>query len=42
LTLTIHHQDTKFVKMAPAASGAKKQKKKWSKGKGKSLVSLLS
>jgi ribosomal protein S25 len=24
--------------MAPAASGAKKQKKKWSKGKGKRIL----
>jgi hypothetical protein len=26
--------------MAPAASGAKKQKKKWSKGKGESIACI--
>lgn len=36
VTNTVHpSRQQKSVKMAPAATGAKKQKKKWSKGKGK-------
>jgi len=31
----VHHKSTlRYLKMAPAATGGKKQKKKWSKGKG--------
>merc|ERR1712093_614230 len=32
----VHHKSTlRYLKMAPAATGGKKQKKKWSKGKVK-------